>query len=327
MRGVDQVLEFVGGTAPTRDGKKVCDVVPERRVVRVLLDRHELHGVVPQRCNPRNHFVRELDVRVDFGLDRGHTDVRFIDAHLVRRLGPRVLELVNLLRGRVVVNAVEGNLVGRLHGHLNPRGDLVNWVLAFQLKVDLDACAVRNGHRAVGVVGHEHLEHAEVVLGHPHAVRARGPPVEVAEQTRGFRTWRPLSVRNTRRIPSEAHDFVASGEFFQAALVLVNRVADAAVLFPPVRQVVSVLVQGSVEHTDTHPVRGDGGVLERFEPVRGFVDGFDFRAVNGADVGPRGGHGDEILGNAFGARFTTIRVRHRAALLRETAGGGDVHAR
>mmetsp|Transcript_35037 Transcript_35037/g.85875 ORF Transcript_35037/g.85875 Transcript_35037/m.85875 type:complete len:423 (-) Transcript_35037:169-1437(-) len=295
VRCVDEVLELIRRAAPRGHGEEVGDVVPERRVVRVLLHRHELHGVVAQRGDARQHVVRKLHVAVDLGLHAGHADVRLVDAQLVRGVRPLVLELVDLLRRRVVVDAVEGDLPGGLHRELDPSRDAVNCLLALDLQVDLHAASVRDGGGPVRVVRQEHLKDAEVVLLHPRAARVRLPVVEVAEQRGGLGVGCPLAVGDALVVAGEAHGLVAAAELLHAALVLVDGVAQCAVLAPAEPQVPLVRVQRLVVHEDAPAVRGDRRVhkLRLGEAVLGLVDGADLGTVDGRGVGARRRHRHE----------------------------------
>lgn len=60
--------------------KEVGDVVTERAIVRVLLDRHDLDAVVAELTNPRQHLVLEVGVAVDTRLLAAHAHMALIDA-------------------------------------------------------------------------------------------------------------------------------------------------------------------------------------------------------------------------------------------------------
>ena len=168
-------------------------------------------------------------------------------------------ELVHVLSRRVVIHAVEGDLAGRLHSELDPRGDLVDpgpvsrlrtrgmrvsgvehccarrmrrrSSTSVHLQVDLDTRAVRDSGAAVRFVGQEQLEDAELVLLHPVLVRV--PSVEVADKRGGARSGRPLTVRDAVLVAREAHALVAYARAASARVV--GEAADVALEAPQVR--------------------------------------------------------------------------------------------
>mmetsp|Transcript_8241 Transcript_8241/g.15658 ORF Transcript_8241/g.15658 Transcript_8241/m.15658 type:complete len:572 (-) Transcript_8241:563-2278(-) len=205
---VDQVLELVRRAAAGGHSEKVGDVVAEGSVEGVLLDGHELDGVVAHLRCARHHVARKLEVRGHLGLRAGHAHVRLVDAQRLGLLGARVDGLVHLLLGRVVVDAVVGNLTGRLHRHLDPRRDAVNLLAPLGAHVDLDARAVRDGRRAILQVGQVDLEDAKLVLGH--AVGAHVPVVEVPDEGRLRGPGRPLAVGDALHGAREAVLLIAA---------------------------------------------------------------------------------------------------------------------
>lgn len=60
--------------------KEVGDVVTERAVVCVLLDRHDLDTVVAETADARQHLVLEVRVAVDARLLAAHAHVALVDA-------------------------------------------------------------------------------------------------------------------------------------------------------------------------------------------------------------------------------------------------------
>ena len=72
---VNEVLEVLWTTRPRAHRKGVRDVVAEGGVVRVLLDRHQLNGVVVAGLDPGQDLVREFPVGRDLGLLATHSHV------------------------------------------------------------------------------------------------------------------------------------------------------------------------------------------------------------------------------------------------------------
>ena len=64
--------------------KEVGDMVSERAVVGVLLQRHDLYGVVAQLADARQHGHAEVQVAVHSWLLAGHADVALVDAQRPR---------------------------------------------------------------------------------------------------------------------------------------------------------------------------------------------------------------------------------------------------
>ena len=64
--------------------KEVGDMVSKRAVVGVLLQGHDLDGVVPQLADARQHGHAEVQVAVHAWLLTGHADVALVDAQRPR---------------------------------------------------------------------------------------------------------------------------------------------------------------------------------------------------------------------------------------------------
>mmetsp|Transcript_16610 Transcript_16610/g.28005 ORF Transcript_16610/g.28005 Transcript_16610/m.28005 type:complete len:362 (+) Transcript_16610:160-1245(+) len=183
-----------------------------------------------------------------------------VDAQRPGLLGARVFELVLLLLGRVVVNAIEGDLTGGLHGHLDVQGDPIDKLSVLRLHVDLDARAVLDGGGAVRIVRQIDLEHTEPVLGH--LVRALVPGIEVANQVslRGCRG--PLTVRDAVYTAGETHVLVATRELLQTPFVLVDGGPLLNVPVPSVREMVPIRGISRVLLVNSGPVTLNRGVRE-----------------------------------------------------------------
>ena len=76
---VHEVFEILGVPEAAGGGKEVRHLIAEGAVIRVLHDRHELHGVVPEVLHPRQHVVGKLPVGADAVFLGGHAHVSLID--------------------------------------------------------------------------------------------------------------------------------------------------------------------------------------------------------------------------------------------------------
>ena len=76
---VDQVFQVIRLAVPVRCGKEVRYLVSERSVIRMLLYRHQLDGVVAQVQDARNDIVREFPVGTDSLPVLCHADMRLVD--------------------------------------------------------------------------------------------------------------------------------------------------------------------------------------------------------------------------------------------------------
>ena len=96
-------------------------MVAKGAVVSVLLHRHDLHRIVSQFSNPRQHLLTKGCVAVDLGLGTAHAHVALIDPQSLRFLGSGIFEGVRCvssglstgfpLLGRGIIDPVELNFV------------------------------------------------------------------------------------------------------------------------------------------------------------------------------------------------------------------------
>mmetsp|Transcript_53980 Transcript_53980/g.110172 ORF Transcript_53980/g.110172 Transcript_53980/m.110172 type:complete len:679 (+) Transcript_53980:411-2447(+) len=225
VRLVDQALQAVGVTTAGGGGEEVGDVVAEGGVVGVLLDRHELDGVVPEALDAREDVLAEVVVRVHVGVTviarSGHADVGLVDAKGAGGDGELVLEL-ELLRGvpkHRVVPRMRRRPLGSLDGVVGPCGDARSLLAGGGCHGDLVASVVADDG-AVGAVGDEHCPHAVVVL--LVGVLPTVPVVEVTEEAQPLRPGSPLAANDARVggvvVVEDSELLVALSEVLERAL-------------------------------------------------------------------------------------------------------------
>ena len=79
VRGVHQPLELLGCPETRAGGEEIGHLIAERAVVRVLLDGHELNGVVTRRGDAGEDAIGELLPGADLFLLLRHAGVDFVD--------------------------------------------------------------------------------------------------------------------------------------------------------------------------------------------------------------------------------------------------------
>ena len=78
---VDQILKVVRGTRPRRYAKESRNMISETRIVRVLLNGHELNDIIPSIFDPLKIVLRVVSVRTDPPKLLRHAYMRFINPH------------------------------------------------------------------------------------------------------------------------------------------------------------------------------------------------------------------------------------------------------
>mmetsp|Transcript_7024 Transcript_7024/g.24183 ORF Transcript_7024/g.24183 Transcript_7024/m.24183 type:complete len:388 (+) Transcript_7024:1529-2692(+) len=225
----------------------------------MLLDGHDLDGVVAEVPDPRQHVILELEVRVHLWLLTRHADVALVDPQVAWLLRPVVLELV-LLVGLVhprlarslglVIAPVELHLVPGLRGPLDPRRDALAPLARLGLEAALHPGPVLDRALALLGVREEELPDPKRVLKCP-VLRLWIPVVEVAHEGERLGARRPLPVPDALLslvLPSvETKLLVPLGERVQAPLVLVDGVPKTPVPPVPLLDVVGVGPERGVE--------------------------------------------------------------------------------
>ena len=87
VRFVHQVFQVVRCAVPVRRREKIGHLVTEGAVIGMLLNRHQLDGVVPQIPDAGQHVVRKLPVGTDAFLILAHADMGFVDQRRPGHLG------------------------------------------------------------------------------------------------------------------------------------------------------------------------------------------------------------------------------------------------
>eukprot|EP00166_Cyanidium_caldarium_P005973 ctg_766.g154 len=286
VRRVDERLEVLRCATARAAGEKVGHVVPERGVVRVLHNGHDLDGSVAEAFDTRQHLVAKLGIRADARLIRGHTHVALVDA---QRLGARhvlrMLPPVRPLGRRVPKQRVVDERVRVLHQERAPRRIAQQVHPARRHDHHLEFGVVRYGARAVLAIGQEDAPPAETLIGQ--GVAAPIPPVKVARQVHLFGGWRPLAVPDAVIRQHQAEQPVAAGERVQAALALLDGRFAVGVLLVAVPQVALERLQPRVVRDDRTAVGAGRPVLAARLATRHGERGRGGEVLHAANVYPK----------------------------------------
>ena len=77
---INHRLELIRRSAATAGGKEIGHVVSEAPVIGMLLNGHDLDGIVTEFANSGQHLFSELEIAVHFGLLTRHPHVTLVDA-------------------------------------------------------------------------------------------------------------------------------------------------------------------------------------------------------------------------------------------------------
>mmetsp|Transcript_144070 Transcript_144070/g.461197 ORF Transcript_144070/g.461197 Transcript_144070/m.461197 type:complete len:303 (-) Transcript_144070:70-978(-) len=222
--GIDHQFELLRGALPAGRSEEGRDVVAEAAVVRVLGNGHELHAVVAQALDARQHIPGEVCVSRDLRIAGSHADVGFVDLQVLGLRGPRLCEDVPIRGRRLPKHAVKkvGGVV--LPGELRPGGHPLDPLAVVRLDPDLDLARVRQSGGAVGLIGQVHRPPAEALRGQRSRVL---PIVELADEKNLLGVGEPLAEGIPILVLVEAIDPVAFGELGDAPLLCLE------LLFPP----------------------------------------------------------------------------------------------
>ena len=91
---VERATYLIWGSRPGGDTEEVGHVVSKASIVSVLLDGHDLNGIVSEVPDPREHVLLELQVGAHLGLLARHAHVALVNAQIGWLGRPVVLELV-----------------------------------------------------------------------------------------------------------------------------------------------------------------------------------------------------------------------------------------
>ena len=76
---IDEGFEFIGRSETAAGSKEIRYMVSEGSVIRVLLNGHNLHAVIAQLIDTRQHITTELLVRIHFLFLGTHADMALVD--------------------------------------------------------------------------------------------------------------------------------------------------------------------------------------------------------------------------------------------------------
>ena len=79
MRGVDEMFQIIGRPKARTWRKKRRNMITKRPVIRMLLHRHELHGVVSRGLDAWQDSVGKFTIPMHSQLFASHADMRFVN--------------------------------------------------------------------------------------------------------------------------------------------------------------------------------------------------------------------------------------------------------
>ena len=98
MGVVHQGLEFLGGAEPGGKCEEIGHLIAERAVIRVLLESHDLDGVVAKLLYAGKDVLSEFLKGTNLFLLRGHADMALIDKGMRALSGVAVFPLIGFFR-------------------------------------------------------------------------------------------------------------------------------------------------------------------------------------------------------------------------------------
>ena len=208
VRLVDERLEVVGRAVPGGRREEVRHLIAEGRVVRVLHDRHQLHGVVAVALDAREHVAHELEVGAHALLLGRHAHMRLVDER--RHVLLRAELLVRPRKGLARIPDGRAEAVGRL---------VLRDVGCIERDAVLGAARAGDAYLHLGEVaqrahaGDVNFPVAVAQAGHRMALAV--PVVEIADQMHGRGAGRPLAVNPAALLLVEAIIEVAAGKIGQ----------------------------------------------------------------------------------------------------------------
>src|SRR6185437_10111430 len=159
----------------------------------MLLDRHELNGVVSQLRDARQNVFRKLTESPNPRLLLSHADVRFVNAQSARHFWNFILKLVRL--GRIPINA--GIVIGSWILHHPP--DVSRYAIrpraVFADDMYLHPAAM---NEATIFVGRQEKTPDAKGVAH-HRAGPAIPKIEIANDAQLQRPRRPFAIPDTRR--------------------------------------------------------------------------------------------------------------------------------
>ena len=206
---VDEMLQLVGGAETAGRGEEVGHVVAETAIVGMLLDGHDLDGIVSGPHHTRQHSGAEFFVRAHALCVLGHANVAFVDEQRVT-LGAECAggESVRLV-GLPHLGGKDGRLL-ILHGTLAPRRHTLA-AAAVPIDFHLVQVAVLHARKGQLQLPHAVFQTLQAVYGE------FLPTVEVADKIYLRGIGSPLAEYPSRRRAVQTKVEVTVGKLRQRA--------------------------------------------------------------------------------------------------------------
>ena len=213
MSGIDEVLQIIRRAEAVAGRKEGGNMVAERAIVRVLLNGHNLHHVVPQFCHAGQHLIRKLAVAVDAPLLARHAHMSLIDERrlYIGWIPAGILPFVRLGGFPDDAAVVEGG--GILLSVANPGGHAVVVRIIRPHHMNLDMLAMLQC-----ICRQAQLPHAIRIAGH--GISLAVPEIEIADKIHSPSPRGPLAVHPLSRsgITIESHAGVGFGKIHQRTM-------------------------------------------------------------------------------------------------------------
>mmetsp|Transcript_38357 Transcript_38357/g.102093 ORF Transcript_38357/g.102093 Transcript_38357/m.102093 type:complete len:317 (+) Transcript_38357:5620-6570(+) len=208
---IDHFLEFLWCARTACWSEEARHVVTETSVVRVLRDCHQLHGVVPEALDSRQHLVCKFQVRSHLWQFRGHAHVSLVHLHCGGRTRAWVPE--HVLKGRCPEDPVEQVCGWVLPRQLRPRRHTLNPFTTVRFHPDLHLATMVQQPCAIDI-GKMHRPATERLRGERRGIL---PLVELADEKDLLGLWKPLAIRPPiiTWTPVKTKDLVALRKFQQ----------------------------------------------------------------------------------------------------------------
>mmetsp|Transcript_56555 Transcript_56555/g.138986 ORF Transcript_56555/g.138986 Transcript_56555/m.138986 type:complete len:222 (-) Transcript_56555:251-916(-) len=193
--GINESLEVFGCSAAGTASEEVCHMVPERCVVRVFHDGHDLNSCVSKLLDARENVVGKLLIGINAWLDPTHANVALINAETVgawQVIG--VLPAVGPLGLRVPKLGVVEEGLWILDAEGAPCGVAIEMHTTLGNHTDLDLGGMRDRAGSVLLVGNEETPDPEIATFH--GVLVAIPAAKLAKEVHLLRTRGPLGIAN-----------------------------------------------------------------------------------------------------------------------------------
>mmetsp|Transcript_20553 Transcript_20553/g.57019 ORF Transcript_20553/g.57019 Transcript_20553/m.57019 type:complete len:257 (+) Transcript_20553:1897-2667(+) len=217
----------------------------------MLLNGHDLNGIVPKLADPRQDVVLEISVTVHHWFHVGHSHMALIDPERTGLLRSWILEdiLLSLLENArccflsgLIINTIEWDFIGCLNCKLDPGRNPLDPLAPVCLHSALNPSVLGNLWLAVHI-GEKEGEDTKVIADSPVFVLGL-PVVEVTHQTACLAGRCPLSVPDASLALAlstvQTKELVTPlfGEAVHASLMLINRSTELFVTIESILEVV-----------------------------------------------------------------------------------------